>query len=155
MSPMVLHLLHQSLFGAVAAAGFGVLFNFGMRSLPWCAAAGALALWVRTICLDMGWSLEGASFLAAVMVRVAVNLSRPRQSHASSAMALAGCIPMIPGSFFAQAILGLFALTSPQNPHEALQVVITLEYAFRVLFTVGAIGAGLAIPSYLMRQREL
>jgi hypothetical protein len=27
------HLGHQALFGAVAAAGFGVLFNFGWRTL--------------------------------------------------------------------------------------------------------------------------
>ncbi|MBP0651519.1 threonine/serine exporter family protein, partial [Mycobacterium tuberculosis] len=53
-------LAHQAAFGAVAAVGFGVLFNFGWRRLVWCAAAGALALGVRTYCQDLRWSLEAA-----------------------------------------------------------------------------------------------
>jgi hypothetical protein len=61
-------LLHQTICGAIAAAGFGVLFNIGFRSLPWCAASGALALAVRTYCLGLGWNLEAASFAAALTV---------------------------------------------------------------------------------------
>ena len=61
-------LLHQTVCGAIAAAGFGVLFNIGFRSLPWCAASGALALAVRTYCLGLGWNLEEASFAAALTV---------------------------------------------------------------------------------------
>jgi hypothetical protein len=54
----VLRVLHQALFGAVAASGFGILFNFGWRDLRWCAASGALALTTRTIAQDANWSLE-------------------------------------------------------------------------------------------------
>ncbi|MCR6632015.1 MAG: threonine/serine exporter family protein [Magnetospirillum sp.] len=154
MSPDVPHLLHQALFGAVAAAGFGVLFNFGPRSLPWCAACGALALAIRTMGLDAGWSLEAASFVAASAVAVAVRLLRPRSRQASGAMALAGCIPMVPGSFFAQAILGLLALTTPAGAEAGPLIATTLEHTLRVLFTVGAIGAGLTIPTHLMGTRE-
>jgi len=60
----VLHVLHQALFGAVAASGFGVLFNFDWRDLRWCATSGALALTTRTIAQDAGWSLEAATFAA-------------------------------------------------------------------------------------------
>ncbi|MDR3454150.1 MAG: threonine/serine exporter family protein, partial [Rhodoferax sp.] len=64
--PDFVHLAHQMVFGAIAAAGFGILFNFGLRSLMWCAAAGALALGVRTLGQEAQWSLEAASFVAAV-----------------------------------------------------------------------------------------
>lgn len=154
MSGEVLHVLHQALCGAVAAAGFGVLFNFGPRSLLWCAACGALALAVRTLGLDGHWSLEAASFVAAAAVGVVVRLLRPQLRQASSAMALAGCIPMVPGAFFAQAILGLLALTTPSGGNEGAMIATTLQYTLRVLFTVGAIGAGLTIPIHLMRTRE-
>jgi uncharacterized membrane protein YjjB (DUF3815 family) len=149
-----MHLAHQAAFGAVAAAGFGVLFNFGFGALPWCAAAGALALGARTLGLEQGWSLEAASFAAAAVVGLTVRLLRPRQRQASSAMALAGCIPMVPGSFFAQAILSLLALTSPAQEDTAATIAAALEYTLRVLFTVGAIGAGLTIPTHLMGDRE-
>lgn len=147
------HLLHQTVFGAFAAAGFGVLFNFGPRSLPLCAACGALALFVRTLGLDAHWSLEGASFVAAVVVATATRIARPQLRQAGGAMALVGCIPMVPGSFFAQAILGLFAMTSPDGS-DPVHIANTLENTLRVLFTVGAIGAGLTIPSQLIGNRE-
>jgi uncharacterized membrane protein YjjB (DUF3815 family) len=150
----VLHLLHQSAFGALAAAGFGVLFNFGPRALPWCAACGALALAVRTLGLDSHWSLEAASFVAAAAVSLLVRFARPQLRQASSAMALAGCIPMVPGSFFAQTILGLLALTVPSDADPEAILAATVEYGLRVLFTVGAIGAGLTIPTHLMGERE-
>lgn len=148
------HLAHHAVFGALAAAGFGVLFNFQARTLPLCAAAGAVALGVRTLALQAGWSLEAASFTAAAIVGLAVRLSLPRQRQASSAMALAGCIPMVPGSFFAQAILGLLALTTSTGADTEAVLATTVEYGLRVLFTVGAIGAGLTIPTHLLGDRE-
>jgi uncharacterized membrane protein YjjB (DUF3815 family) len=113
-----------------------------------------LALCVRTLGLDAHWSLEAASFVAAAAVSVLVRMARPQLRQASSAMALAGCIPMVPGSFFAQAILGLLALTVPSGDNTATVIATTLEHALRVLFTVGAIGAGLTIPTHIMGERE-
>ena len=108
----LLRLLHQALFGALAASGFGVLFNFGWRELPWCAASGALALATRMLGLDAGWTVEAASFTAAAAVGCAGRVLRARLGIASTALAVSGCIPMVPGSFAAQAIFGLFELTS-------------------------------------------
>jgi len=51
----LLPLLHNTVCGGLAAAGFGVLFNVSFRGLPWCAASGALALALRTIALGAGW----------------------------------------------------------------------------------------------------
>jgi uncharacterized membrane protein YjjB (DUF3815 family) len=154
MDADMLHLLHQAAFGAVAAAGFGVLFNIGPRRLPWCMAAGALALGVRTLGQQAGWSLEAASFAAAVADSVAVWLLRRRLGAASNAVALAGCIPMVPGAFMSQAIIGLFAVTAPHPENETATIVMAMEYMLRVIFTLGAIGAGLAIPTHLLKNRD-
>ena len=70
--------LHQAACGAIAAAGFGVLFNVSRGLLPWCAATGALALGIRTGLLAAGWSLEAASFVAAIAVGAAAHLMRRR-----------------------------------------------------------------------------
>ena len=149
-----LHLLHQAFFGAVAAAGFGVLFNFGPRFLIWCAAAGALALAVRTLGQDTGLSLEAASFAAAVATRCAMALTRERLGAAGNAMALTGCIPMVPGAFFGQAILGMFAVTAPHLENADTTILLAIVYMLRVIFTLAAIGAGLSIPGYLLRTRN-
>jgi len=148
------HLLHQAVFGAIAAAGFGVLFNFGLRSLPWCAACGALALAVRTAGQDAGWSLEGASFVAAFATSCTARLLHMHLGAAGTAMALTGCIPMVPGAFFGQALLGFFELTVPQPQHPDITIILTVEYMLRVIFTLVAIGAGLTIPTRLLHTRE-
>jgi len=148
-----LKLIHHIVCGAVAAAGFGVLFNIPFRSLPWCAASGALALAVRTTCLSVGWSLEAASFAAALSVGFAVQVLQRRAGISHTALDVAGCIPMVPGSFAAKAILGLFSLTAANPTGAGETLVLAVEYALRVTFTIGAIGTGLAIPNLLLRVR--
>ena len=146
--------LHQTVCGAIAAAGFGVLFNIGFRSLPWCAASGAVALAMRTCCLEQfGWNLEAASFAAALTVGAGVHILRTRADISQNALDVVGCIPMVPGSFAAKAILGMFALTSNDSAHAAETLVTAVQSTLRVMFTIGAIGTGLAIPSLLLRVR--
>ncbi len=154
MDAALLHLAHQVVFGGVAAAGFAVLFNVGPRTLMWCLGAGALALMVRTLGQDAGWSLEAASFVAAFAASCAAWAFRRWLGAASNAVALAGCIPMVPGAFMSQAILGLLAVTAPNPANEVTTIVIAMEYMLRVIFTLGAIGAGLAIPTHLLRNRD-
>lgn len=144
---------HQALFGAVAAVGFGVLFNFGRRGLLWCAAMGALALAIRTVGLSAGWSLEAASFVAAFAAALVVTFGRSAPGSASDAVALAGCIPMVPGAFFGKALLGFFALTGPVVTDAGGLMIASSEAMLRVIFTLGAIGAGLAIPTHMTRHR--
>ena len=146
-------LLHQTVCGAIAAVGFGVLFNISFRSLAWCAVTGGLALAMRTICLGQGWSLEAASFVAALAVGGSVHVLCAYTDVSQDALDVAGCIPMVPGSFAAQAILGLFALTSPGLSSSADMLTTSLISALRVVFTIGAIGTGLAIPTLLLRVR--
>lgn len=146
-------LLHQIACGAIAAGGFGVLFNIGLRSLHWCAAAGALALAVRTICLESGWSLEGASFAAALTVGFAVQALRAKTGISQGVLSVTGCIPMVPGSFAAKAILGLFAVAQQTTGDAGAILLTAVQFSLRVVFTIGAIGTGLAIPSLLMRVR--
>lgn len=146
-------ILQQTIWGSVAAAGFGVLFNIGFRSLPWCAITGALALAVRTACLGWGWNLEASSFAAALAVGLIVQACRDRTDISQEVLNVTACIPMVPGSFAAKAILGLFALAE-QAPTDAGSTLITaVQYTLRVTFTIGAIGTGLAIPTLLMRVR--
>jgi uncharacterized membrane protein YjjB (DUF3815 family) len=156
MNPALQILLEQTTCGAIAAAGFAVLFNVSFRLLPWCAAFGALALAVRTGCQDIGWALEGASFAAALAAGVAVQLLRvARPDISQSALAVVGCIPMIPGSFAANAILGLYALTTGRAENDPQTLITAVQFALRVMCIIGAIGTGLAIPALVTRVRVL
>lgn len=151
------NVFHHAFFGAVAAAGFGVLFNFGYRNLFWAALAGALALAVRTICMLNGWPLEAASFVAAVAVALVVELSYNTPfpvRRVGNAIAVAGCIPMVPGSAAAHWIIGLLEMTVQPVEKADQMLAATTSFGLQVIFTVGAIGAGLTIVSSLFRRPE-
>lgn len=156
MNDTILHLLHQAFFGGAAAAGFGILFNFGKRDLQWCFLAGTISLAIRTLGLDAGWSLESASFVAAAFLSASIaGFLQNRLGPACDMIALTGCIPMVPGVFLTKAILGLFALTAPDPSQEITAVVQSVEYLLRVAFTIGAIGTGLALPIYLIKLKDV
>ncbi len=146
-------ILHQTLFGGLAAVGFGVLFNMSHRHLLWCFFAGALALAVRTAGMQLGWSLEAASFTAALAVGGMVQLFQEHIGVSRNTLDVAGCIPMVPGGFAAKAILGLFALTAPNPVDPDKTLIQSVEFFLRVTFTIGTIGTGLAIPSLLLKVR--
>jgi uncharacterized membrane protein YjjB (DUF3815 family) len=146
--------LHQIACGAIAAGGFGVLFNIGLRSLPWCAATGALALAVRTICMESGLNLEGASFTAALAVGMVVRALQSRTEISREVLCVTGCIPMVPGSFAAKAILGLIAVAQQASDDVGATLISAVQSSLRVVFIIGAIGTGLAIPTLLMKVRS-
>ena len=150
----IIFLIHQTICGSIAAMGFGVLFNINVRSLPWCAASGAIALAVRTVCMNLGWNLEASSLVAAFIVGTVVQLLRSQADISQNALDVSGCIPMVPGSFAAKAILAMFALTSTDTHHATETLVTAVQYAVRVTFTIGAIGTGLAIPILMSRVRH-
>ena len=88
MNPLS-HWLHQALFGGIAAAGFGVLFNCPPRLLRLCFASGALALAVRTAGQDAGGlSLPAASFVAALLLAVLNRMLEPPDSPRGAVLAV-------------------------------------------------------------------
>jgi uncharacterized membrane protein YjjP (DUF1212 family) len=139
--------------GALAAAGFGVLFNFEVPMLAAAALVGALGLAIRSLGLGMDWGLPGASFLAALAVGVALRLLRLVHPGAGLVLAVAGCVPMIPGGSAAEAIMGLFALAAPTTPNPEHLLILTVESGLRALLTLGAIGAGLTLVATLPRKK--
>jgi len=146
-----IHLFHNMAMGGLSAAGFGVLFNIGFRTLPACFGAGALALAVRTLGTDTGFNLEISSFVAAFAVGLTAATLSIRAGIARSSLAVSGVIPMVPGSFAAKAIVAMIPLTTPDpTPHQVIEAVV---YLIRVTLIFGALGAGVAIPFQLLGDR--
>ena len=146
-------LLHQTIFGALAATGFGVLFNVPLRQLGWCAVSGAVALSVRTACQQLGASLVASSFVAALLVGITAHLRWRRTDTSEDVLGVVGCIPVVPGGLASKAILALFELTRIAAVTDAQIVIDAVQNSLRVIFTIGAIGTGLVIPMLVVRTR--
>jgi uncharacterized membrane protein YjjB (DUF3815 family) len=78
---------------------------------------------------------------------------RGRIAISQEVLNVTGCIPMVPGSFAAKAILGMFALTEQSGTDAAATLITAVQYTLRVGFIIGAAGTGLAIPALLTRVR--
>jgi uncharacterized membrane protein YjjB (DUF3815 family) len=142
------HFIHQALFGGVAAAGFGILFNCPRRMIILCFAAGALALATRTIGTDaVDLSLPEASFIAALVVAI-VDRAWWQHGHAfqGSVLAVVGCIPLVPGSLAARGVEELFAITRESASKELTSASTILEILALAAITLASIGTALAIP---------
>jgi uncharacterized membrane protein YjjB (DUF3815 family) len=98
-------------------------------------------------------NLEGASFAAALTVGAVVQLLWRRRDISQDLLVVVGCISMVPGSFAAKAIIGLFAVTTSAVVNESDMLVAAIQYMLRAMFITGAIGTGLAIPTLLFRAR--
>jgi len=157
MNPAILHILHQAFFGGIAAAGFAVLFNCHPRMLPLCFGAGALALAARTIGQELGCSLAVASFFAALLLAIVDKVWQDFPSPRGSVLAVVGSIPMVPGSLAAKVFISVFAfLRSGQGPgaeatSAMFETVATWDNLMMLIFTLAAIGTGLALPSLIPR----
>jgi len=142
------HLLHQVFFGGLAAAGFAVLFNCPHRMLWICFGAGALALLVRTIATDCGWTLGSATFAAALVLAIVDRLWQQPHTLRGCVFAVVGCIPMVPGALAAKVMISFFSLIHAKTAPEAtLLAPQALENFLSVFYAMCAMGIGLAIPS--------
>ena len=110
MNSVWIYVIHQAVFGSIAAAGFGILFNCSPRIIVYCVGSGAVALAIRTACQAAGANLPEAAFFAALAVATMERVLQPLQHARGSIIALVGCIPMIPGSMVARGLMNLFTL---------------------------------------------
>lgn len=153
MDTSLLHLLHQAFFGGVAAFGFAVLFNCPPRMLPACFGAGALALAARTIGRDHGASLAVASFFAALLLAIVDKGWQDFPSPRGSILAVVGIIPMVPGSLAAKVFISVFAYLRSGQSEGVVAAIATWDNLIMLIFTLAAIGTGLALPSLIPRMR--
>jgi uncharacterized membrane protein YjjB (DUF3815 family) len=153
MNASLLHILHQSFFGGIAATGFAVLFNCKPHNLPFYFGAGALALALRTIGQDFGFSLAVASFFSALAIAFVDRAIRRFHSPSGSVLPLVGAIAMLPGSLAAKVLVNVFAFLRTGRSQGAGAAITTWEDLMMLIFTLAALGTALALPSLIPAAR--
>ena len=149
-----LTILTKSLIAIIPAVGFAMLFNVPRKSLPWVAGAGFIAYLVRATSLHFGFTIELASFYAAVIMGfVTVWWSRkllmPRPVFTVPAI-----IPMFPGSYSFKAMIAIVEISNHGYTHDLLDQAI--QNGLQTLFVLGALCLGIALPSVLVfRQKPI
>lgn len=145
-----LHIIHQAIYGGIAAAGFGVLFNYPRHWLPMSFASGLLALTIRTLALDAGCPLPVASFYAAFAVALGTEFLRRWPNLIRGVLAVVGCIPMVPGSLASKAVIDLFSISRISNVDAPL-LMETAENICNFGLTMAAMATALVLPGLCRR----
>ena len=154
MNSFWIHIIHQAVFGGIASAGFGILFNCSPRTILHCLASGAMALAIRTACQSANLNLPESAFFAALSVAAAERVLQPFQETRGSIIALVGAIAMVPGSTAAKGLTNLFALLQARPGEEIATATSGMRNLLEVTLTLAAIGTALAIPQSIYPEKE-
>lgn len=155
MTPSWATLLEQSLWAALAAVAFAVIFNVPPRGLAACATVAALGFCLRgtLVTADLS-SQEIATLLAATVISL-LSAAAGRLLHAPPLLfSIPGVIPFVPGTLALRSTRQLFALVSLAPDDRATALVAMLSDGFKALLIIAAMAGGVVIPSLLFRRKR-
>jgi uncharacterized membrane protein YjjB (DUF3815 family) len=145
-------IIQDAWWAGLAALGFAILFNVPVRTLAACAAAGAAGHAIRTVLVGAGLSLESATLAGATLVGLLGEAFARRWHTPTSIFTISGAIPMVPGKFAFETMIGLISLASVNSPASAALLVETSSSAVRTGVILAAITLGIAAPKLLFQR---
>jgi len=150
---IIIDYLIYAIFAAIPAVGFGMVFNVPRDTLSKCAYGGAITYCSREFFMNLGFSIELATFFASTLVgMVALYWSRkfivPRPVYT-----IASIIPLLPGTQAFSAIINLINMNVHGVSPELISMFI--DNSLETIIILGGIGFGLALPSlYYIRYNR-
>lgn len=147
-------LIGKCLCGGLAALGFGVMFNVTHRTLFTIFFLGALGLGIRTISLLLNIEIIISSFISAVVIGFLAQLFAIQKKSPPLVIAIPSVIPMIPGIFIYEMMIGLIHLSEDVDS-EAFVILLsqTVNNGLKAVFILLALSFGISIP-YLVFRRD-
>lgn len=143
----------MSLWAALAVLGFAMVFSVPRKTLPGVMALAVGAHLLRSVCLEQGASLPLSSFIAALFVGLTAAIVGPWTGQATPIYAFAPVIPLIPGTYMFNALTGVLALTTGDEPNPSVIVdTAVIDGAIATLTIIG-LAVGTIGPTLLAGRR--
>lgn len=108
--PIVLEILQDGLFAAIAAVGFSAISNPPRKAYLYCALIAAVGHSVRFLMMDsefLGWPIIPSSILASFIVGLLAVLLSPHAKTPAETFLFPSLLPMIPGIYAYRSFGGL------------------------------------------------
>lgn len=147
-------ILTDALWSAMAALGFAVLFNVPVRTLWGCAMCGATGHAVRTLLMEAGLGIELATLAGATVVGFLGGVFARQWRTPTTTFTVSGAIPMVPGVFAYETMIGLLTIADTSQPVNYDLVAEVIVSAVKTALILGAIAFGIAAPGLLFRRRR-
>lgn len=152
-----LFLVRDILWSAIAALGFAFVFNVPRRALWGCALGGALGHLLRTLSVWQGANLIPATLVGAVAIGILGEVLSRRWRMPGMVITVSSAIPLVPGSFAFQAMIGLLLVAGTDASSPLLLQARLVEAGVNLITTgliLGAIALGIAAPSFILNRRR-
>lgn len=144
--------IEDVVWSGLAAMGFAVLFNVPRRLLFGSFCAGAIGHLLRTALALSGSSLEIATLVGAAAVGFLSVYLADHHNVPASLFAVTGVIPLVPGVFAYQTIIGLLSATAAAPDQSVALLADAAINGVRTALILSAIALGIAAPTLLFRR---
>jgi uncharacterized membrane protein YjjP (DUF1212 family) len=148
-------ILYDAMLGAIAAFGFGALFNTPKYPLLACAVCGALGRSSRLIMVDGGVDLALATLASVSLITVVALLFAHRFRVPEIVIAVSAALTMIPGYFGVKFIEGVFLMEQHGPSVTISELLGTVQMGLQTLFIAVAMVAGVIFPLMILRSKNL
>ena len=155
---ILIFVLRDAFWSAVAAVGFAILFNVPRNTLPACALTGAVGHALRAGLITVfGLPIEAATLVAATAVGFMGEFFARRYHIPRLIFVVPGVIPRVPGVFAYRTMLGIFEITGLTDLTTIAGAEVLLEtavYAIRTALILAALSFGIIAPNLLFRRQS-
>jgi len=148
--------LEKGLWLGLAAIGFAVLFNVPKRALGLVFVIGALGGLGKIYLAGKGVWIVFAVLCGATLIGFLSVLAAHQRKAPPMIFAIPAVIPMIPGLFAYQTMVGIIELTAIKDPAAYSQLFFeTVNNGLTAVFVVLALASGVAIPMLITRKQTI
>jgi uncharacterized membrane protein YjjB (DUF3815 family) len=144
--------VRDMVLSGLAALGFAILFNAPKRLLLGCFLCGAAGHTLRTILVNSGASVEFSTLVGAVAVGFISAYLSDHHNVPASVFTVTGAIPLVPGVFAFQTVVGLLNATSGTADQSIALLAAAAINGVRTALILGVIAFGTAAPMLLFRR---
>ena len=153
---MLLDILKDALFAAVAAIGFGAISRIPVKAYVWCGLIAAVGHSVRFLLLspDLGLHIVLATGLAAFVIGSLAVFVSPFAKTPAEAYLFPSLLPMIPGIYAYKAFGGLVMCLLGES-RDSFDFYF-YQFAHNAFITLGIIMAmviGAIVPIFAFKGR--
>lgn len=153
---ILLDLLQDGIFAAIAAIGFGSISNIPVRSFSGCAILAALGHALRFILMHYcGWFVIGGSFMGGILIGLlSIPMSRQWRCPAE-ALSFPALLPMIPGMYAYRSVQALTMCLQDRDMEFFSHYFHIFNFNLMVcVVTIALMVIGVTIPIFLFRNNS-
>ncbi len=154
---IIIAVILDGIFAAVAAIGFAVISNPPRKALRGCAILAAVGHGLRYFLINqLGLDITTASLFAAFSIGLLSLWFADRIHCPAEVFAFPSLLPMIPGMFAYKTILGLMKfLTTPAAETQNAEIIADImRNGLTTLFVLFALVLGVALPMFLFHKQS-